>query len=151
MTNSALASETLADRVRRLRLSRHMSMTELAYAAGVSKSHVHQIENGDRTRMRLSTLSKYARALGVPESYIDCGFGMARGDSQERRIDLTATLRRVTQLEDHHIQQVVGLIHVLEAEDSRGDLSRKAAASQHWEAPLQTVESTRLSGAAPNL
>ncbi len=128
-----------------------MSMIELAHAAGVSKSHVHQIENGDRTRMRLTTLSKYARALGAPESYIDYGFGMARVDSQERRIDLTAALRRVTQLEDHHIQQVVGLIHVLEAEDSRGDLSRKAAASGHSEAPLQTVESTRLAGAASNL
>lgn len=106
-----------------------MSMIELAYAAGVSKSHVHQIENGDRTRMRLTTLSKYARALGVPESYIDYGFGMARVDSQERQVDLTATLRRATQLEDHHIQQVLGLIEVLEAETSRCDLSREAAAS----------------------
>ncbi len=119
-----MASETLADRVRRLRLSRHMSMIELAYAAGVSKSHVHQIENGDRTRMRLTTLSKYARALGVPESYIDYGFGMTRVDSKERPIDLTATLRRATQLEDHHIQQVLGLIHVLEAENSQGDKTR---------------------------
>jgi len=128
-----------------------MSMIELAYAAGVSKSHVHQIENGDRTRMRLTTLSKYARALGVPESYIDYGFGMARADAQERQVDLTTTLRHATQLDDQRIQQVVGLIHVLEAEGSRGDLSRKAAASGHLEAPLQTVESTRLAGAAPNL
>lgn len=120
-----MASETLADRVRRLRLSRHMSMIDLAYAAGVSKSHVHQIENGDRTRMRLTTLSKYARALGVPESYIDYGFGIARADSQERQVDLTATLRRATQLEDHHIQQVLGLIHVLEAETSLCDESGK--------------------------
>jgi len=122
--DNAMALETLGDRVRRLRLSRHMSMIDLAYAAGVSKSHVHQIENGDRTRMRLTTLSKYARALGVPESYIDYGFRMARADSQERPIDLTATLRRATQLEDHHIQQVLGLIHVLEAENSRCDETR---------------------------
>jgi len=107
-----------------------MSIIELAYAAGVSKSHVHQIENGDRTRMRLTTLSKYARALGVPESYIDYGFGMARIEPQERPIDLTATLQRATQLEDHHIQQVLRLIQVLEAENR--------PAGRHGQPPLSS-------------
>jgi len=94
VSTSVLHSETLADRVRCLRLSRHMSRIELANAAGVSKSHVHQIEHGQRTRMRLSTLGKYARALGVPESYIDYGYGTERASVRESQKDLIETLRR---------------------------------------------------------
>lgn len=125
VSTSVLHSETLADRVRCLRLSRHMSRIELANAAGVSKSHVHQIEHGQRTRMRLSTLGKYARALGVPESYIDYGYGTERASVRESQKDLIETLRREIGLEGHQIQQVLHLIQGLEAENARrGEFQR---------------------------
>jgi transcriptional regulator with XRE-family HTH domain len=119
LTSVPRDSETLADRVRRLRLSRHMSRIELAYAAGVSKSHVHQIETGQRTRMRLVTLAKYARTLGVPPSYIDYGYGNEHIKSSEPRVELTATLRQAIELEDHQIEQVLRLIQGFQGENAR--------------------------------
>lgn len=124
MTQYGGIAETLGDRVMRLRLSRNLSRIELAKAIGVSKSHVHQIETGQRTRMRLTTLSKYARALGVPESYIDYGDALRRTDSLERDIDLTATLHQATKLQDQQIQHVLRFIDVLEAENSRSNAAR---------------------------
>lgn len=129
VTHAVVPSETLADRVRRLRLGRHMSRIELAYAAGVSKSHVHQIERGERTRMRLTTLARYAHALGVPESYIDYGYGTERTGASERQTDLTEMLRQATQLEYHQIQHLVGLVRVLEEENARCQAPRRTVAS----------------------
>jgi transcriptional regulator with XRE-family HTH domain len=103
VTQYVVASETLADRIRRLRSSRHMSRIELAHTAGVSRSHVHQIETGERTRMRLTTLSKHADALGVSESYIHYGYGNERTDSRECQIDLREMLRQATRLKDSQI------------------------------------------------
>lgn len=114
-----IASETLGDRVKRLRLSRHMSRIDLAHAARVSKSHVHQIEMGQRTRMRIATLAKYAHALDVPESYIDYGYKYDRMDARECETDLTTALHQTTRLEGKQIEHVVSFIQGLEAECER--------------------------------
>ncbi len=93
-----------------------MSRIELANAAGVSKSHVHQFETGQRTRMRLATLARYANALGVAESYIDYGDKVERTGAEKFQLDLPATLRQTTRLKDRQIEQVVSFIQALEAE-----------------------------------
>lgn len=121
-------SETLAERVERLRLGRHMSRIELARAAGVSKSHVHQIETGQRTRMRLTTLAKYANALRVPESYIDYGYKTERTVAEDIQSDLSTALRQATRLQDPQIEAVVGLIKALETDRGRDSVARRSPA-----------------------
>ncbi|HET9493258.1 MAG TPA: helix-turn-helix transcriptional regulator [Chloroflexia bacterium] len=54
----------LADRLRELRKSRHMTATGLAARAGVSKSFISQLESG-RTSASLATLGRIAGVLGV--------------------------------------------------------------------------------------
>ncbi|GAC1403164.1 MAG: hypothetical protein NVSMB52_17160 [Chloroflexota bacterium] len=119
-----------------------MSRIDLACAAGVSKAHVHQIETGQRTRMRLATLSKYARALGVPESYIDYGTGT---DAQEQGTDVVAALRRATNLDDNQIEQVVRLIQMLEMENLRSHESRRGAAALRSHSMAEQISKRRSS------
>ena len=124
-----IVSETLGDRVRRLRLSRDMSRINLAHAARVSKSHVHQIEMGLRTRMRIATLAKYAHALDVPASYIDYGYKHNWMDARECHGDLITALHQTTRLEGKQIEHVVSFIQGLEAECERASRAKWQQAS----------------------
>lgn len=110
-----------------------MSRIELAAAVGVSKSHVHQLETGQRTRMRLTTLAKYAHVLNVPPSYIDYGYGAERTKMPAREFDLGATLRQATELEEHQIEQVLRLIQGFEGENARGRIYRRAVTAHSSE------------------
>jgi transcriptional regulator with XRE-family HTH domain len=55
----------VARNVRRLRKARGLSQSELATDADLHQHHVSEIENGQHD-LRLGTIDKLSRALGVP-------------------------------------------------------------------------------------
>lgn len=56
----------LGSRLHRLRKKRGYTLEELEERAGVSKSYIHDIENGKRKSPSISILRRLADALGVP-------------------------------------------------------------------------------------
>jgi transcriptional regulator with XRE-family HTH domain len=73
----------IGDRLRSVRKRRGLTQRELADAAGVSKSLVEKIEQGERDDIRVETALKLATALRVPTSMI-----LARGDGDEAPPDV---------------------------------------------------------------
>lgn len=71
---------TLADRVRRLRQERDLTVTALSFEAGISESRVRAIESG-RTTASLATLVALAETFEIELSEL---FGDAPRDSAER-------------------------------------------------------------------
>ncbi|MBW4578247.1 MAG: zinc ribbon domain-containing protein [Tildeniella nuda ZEHNDER 1965/U140] len=63
--------ETLANYVRRVRMSLGLSQKELAGRAGVHLQSVGKIERGQTTRLKQAPKSGLAYALGVPVEYLD--------------------------------------------------------------------------------
>ncbi|HYF77361.1 MAG TPA: helix-turn-helix domain-containing protein [Symbiobacteriaceae bacterium] len=59
-------SETLGERVKRLRESRGWNRKELAERAGLNPSHIGLIERAIRVGVRPDTLEKIAAAFGIP-------------------------------------------------------------------------------------
>ena len=60
--------------VRRLRSELKLSQDDLAQRVGVTRVSISDIERGVRSDMRVSTLSKLAKALGVsPSALIGSG------------------------------------------------------------------------------
>src|SRR3954466_14857550 len=60
-----MVDDRLAANVRRLRIARHMSLSELARATGIGKATLSSIENG-RANPTVGTLAAVAEALRVP-------------------------------------------------------------------------------------
>jgi transcriptional regulator with XRE-family HTH domain len=57
--------DTLAANLRRLRIARHLSLSELARATSISKATLSSIENG-RANPTIETLAALASALRIP-------------------------------------------------------------------------------------
>jgi len=66
-------SESIADRVRRLRDAAGMTQAELADESGISRPSMNEIETGITAKPRRSTLVKIAGALGVSTDYLQTG------------------------------------------------------------------------------
>ena len=64
-TNGTPVGDVLAANLRRLRIARHLSLSELARATGMSKATLSGIENG-RANPTVETLASLADALRVP-------------------------------------------------------------------------------------
>src|SRR3954452_7488758 len=60
-----MIDDQLAANVRRLRIARHLSLSELARATGIGKATLSSIENG-RANPTVGTLAAVAEALRVP-------------------------------------------------------------------------------------
>ncbi len=54
-------------RVRQLRYNAGLSIAELARKSGVSVGHIYRIEAGESGKLRLSTITKIAKALEAEE------------------------------------------------------------------------------------
>ena len=54
-----------SERIRESRLSRNLSLTQLAELSGVSKGYLSQLENGKRKTLSIPIARKIAVALGV--------------------------------------------------------------------------------------
>ena len=61
-----MEQETLASKVRRLRLEKHWRVEDLAHFSGVKHGTIVEIEKGKTKDPRASTLIDLAEALGVP-------------------------------------------------------------------------------------
>src|SRR2546423_5290827 len=66
---SHVAGETIGQRLKRLRLDRHMSQRELA-APGVSYAYISRIEAGKR-QPSVKALRRLASKLGVSAEYLE--------------------------------------------------------------------------------
>ncbi len=63
--DSCMESETLAQRLKRLRLERELDVAELSTRSGLSKPYIWQIEEGRRKTPSGEKLLKLASGLGV--------------------------------------------------------------------------------------
>lgn len=54
------------ERLRELRHALHLSQEELAERASLNYKHYQEIERGAKREVRLSTMIKLARAMGIP-------------------------------------------------------------------------------------
>jgi len=59
----------IGDRVKKLRLEKRMSLTELADKAGVAKSYLSSIERNLQSNPSIQFLEKIATVLNVPVDY----------------------------------------------------------------------------------
>lgn len=71
MSNAPESDESLADYVKRIRLSLGMSQSELALRAGVHLQSLGKIERGKTSKLNQRSLRGLAYALQVPTEYLD--------------------------------------------------------------------------------
>lgn len=57
--------ETFGQRLRKFRMTKKLSLQDLADAVGASKAHVWDLETGKTKNPSLSLLTEFSRALGV--------------------------------------------------------------------------------------
>jgi transcriptional regulator with XRE-family HTH domain len=119
-----MAEETLAQRVRRLRLQRGLSQYALADLARVTRQHVYDVERGHIKRLRGSTLARYAEALSESPVYIEYGYDRPPGKAEEWP-PLEVALRHTSRLGDEEITQVARIVRALEAEQELARLLRE--------------------------
>src|SRR3989442_10540110 len=82
--NSAAASETIGQRLRRLRTERRLSQRELA-SPGVSYAYISRIEAGTR-QPSVKALRMLARKLGVSAEYLETGSELGAEEAREFRL-----------------------------------------------------------------
>src|SRR5207244_1159968 len=79
-----VTTETVGERIRRLRLSRGLSQRSLA-APGVSYAYISRIENGGR-KPSLKALRAIASRLGVDPEYLEDGRAIPAAKERELRL-----------------------------------------------------------------
>src|SRR5215467_9060596 len=82
--NQISGTETIGERLRRLRLERGLSQRELS-APGVSYSYISRIEAGAR-RPSVKALRMLARKLGVTPEYLETGSEIRESEARELRL-----------------------------------------------------------------
>src|SRR3954452_3304822 len=103
------STETIGERLRRLRLERGLSQRELS-EPGVSYAYISRIEGGDR-RPSVRALRMLARKLGVSADYLETGSEIRDTEERELRIadaelelrladDTEETERKLERLQD---------------------------------------------------
>jgi transcriptional regulator with XRE-family HTH domain len=92
MPDQSQAGETIGQRLKRLRLDRHLSQRELA-APGVSYAYISRIEAGTR-QPSVKALRRLAAKLGVSADYLETGSDLDAGSARELRLaDLELAVR----------------------------------------------------------
>ncbi|HIY58809.1 MAG TPA: helix-turn-helix domain-containing protein [Candidatus Tetragenococcus pullicola] len=59
------------EQLKKLRIARGISPTQLSYKSGVGNSQIVRYENGERKDPKFSTVKRLARGLNVPLNYFD--------------------------------------------------------------------------------
>src|SRR6266568_9491063 len=92
MPDQSQAGETIGQRLKRLRLDRHLSQRELA-APGVSYAYISRIEAGTR-QPSVKALRRLAAKLGVSADYLETGSDLDPEAERELRLsDLELAIR----------------------------------------------------------
>jgi transcriptional regulator with XRE-family HTH domain len=136
-------AETLAQRVRRLRLDRGLAQEELARQVGVSKTQVYLVENGLTKNPRPERLRRYARALGVTPEYLREGRGPERPQAEGELPPLEVCLRHTSRLNEAEIAQIVRIVRALEAEQERELAERRKSSPGPKRTPPRGREERR--------
>src|SRR5215467_248708 len=90
--NQISGTETIGERLRRLRLEGGLSQRELS-SPGVSYAYISRIEAGAR-RPSVKALRKLARKLGVSAEYLETGSPLSDSEVRELRlVDAELSLR----------------------------------------------------------
>jgi tetratricopeptide (TPR) repeat protein len=100
-------SETIGQRLRRLRLERGLSQRQLA-APGVSYAYISRIEGGAR-RPSVKALRTLARKLGISADYLETGSEITDDDARELRIadaELELRLAESTEAAEQQLEQL---------------------------------------------
>jgi len=71
-------------RIRELRLTRHMSLADVADACGISKGHLSSVEQG-LAAITIETIKRLAQTMGLPPMYI---LAFAKDDERARIAEL---------------------------------------------------------------
>jgi len=121
--------ESLAERVRRLRIAKGLSQEALARLVGVSKTQVYLVERGTTRRPQPEALNRYANALGVTVDYLLTG-QTAPTDTEGAWPPIEAYLRHTSNLSEAEIAQVARIIRALEMEQRRELLEAEQAAER---------------------
>src|SRR5712672_2181917 len=101
MPDQSQAGETIGQRLKRLRLDRHLSQRELA-APGVSYAYISRIEAGTR-QPSVKALRRLATNLGVTADYLETGSQLGPDEERELRLadlELAVRLGSATDVEE---------------------------------------------------
>lgn len=98
MTSQNRPFSSLAEMVRRARLSKGMTQRQLSRALGMSEGYVGHLESG-RFRPTIETLKSLSRALGLVYGEIAVSSGYITRDEFESPIDATQ-LQRLNEVSD---------------------------------------------------
>lgn len=60
------SKSNIGNKIRNYRLLKSWSQRDLAERAGLSPSHISEIENNNRRNLQITTVKKIAAALGMP-------------------------------------------------------------------------------------
>jgi transcriptional regulator with XRE-family HTH domain len=121
--DAGVTTETVGERIRRLRLSRGLSQRSLA-GPGVSYAYISRIENGGR-KPSLKTLRYLAGRLGVDPDYLEEGQAIpARKERELRLVDAEIEVRLGGDLE-----RAEERLHALLDEDVRDGLEVRIRAA----------------------
>jgi transcriptional regulator with XRE-family HTH domain len=121
--DAGVTTETVGERIRRLRLSRGLSQRSLA-GPGVSYAYISRIENGGR-KPSLKTLRYLAGRLGVDPEYLEEGQAIpARKERELRLVDAEIEVRLGGDLE-----RAEERLHALLDEDVRDGLEVRIRAA----------------------
>jgi transcriptional regulator with XRE-family HTH domain len=122
MTSVPTSSETIGQRLKRLRLERGLSQRELA-SPGVSYAYISRIEAGTR-QPSVKALRRLAAKLSVTAEYLETGSDLDDMDARELRIaDAELSLRL-----EHSPEAEATLRQVLEESLAAGDTVHAARA-----------------------
>ena len=121
------ARASLGERVRRLRINRNLTQTELA-GDRFSKEYVSQIERG-KTRPTGETVSWLAARLGVDENFLETGVSSGALDRAQGLVS-----RAEAAIEAHEYEETTTILDGVEAADlaASPELELRALLAESW-------------------
>lgn len=148
------SSETVGERLRRLRLERRLSQRELS-GPGVSYAYISRIEAGER-RPSVKALRVLAAKLGVSAEYLETGSEISAEDGRELRLaDAELQLRlgdddgEVTRALDVLLDEALHAGDAAHTTRARIALGLAAAQSGRPEEAVRSLEEALADGAIP--
>lgn len=138
MTAESTGSETVGERLRRLRAERGLSQRDLS-SPGVSYAYISRIEAGAR-RPSVKALRMLAEKLGVTAEYLETGSQIVDAEARELRLaDLELRLRLDGDAAGGELEQILAeaLAHADESAAARAHIALGVAAdarSEHAQA-----------------